>query len=402
MKKAATEKTIRLKLDWLAFTFKPDREAIKKEYNKGNPKGFEHIHDVLVDEKSDLDLFFEFFPEFQEVSKDFLILSSYSHYENVMGYLGVSDTCRISFNSSEDYTSVEMGVNVSVPSHGLEWLFGLFGLDIEDDLAVHNLFTILKERYCHASRIDLAFDDYGKTFRPAKYIEWWFAGKFRTHFKKFQLASSSRTVGNTFYLGSRTSGKMLRIYDKDFESDGAIDAVRYEFELHVKYARDMFEYLVENKVVGFIEFLRSYFDIIDPIYDAHNRNKCPLLPEWASWLDNLDFSEELPEKVEIPQYTLSQRKSEVTSWLYNSCLRTIKGYVEVFGWQNLQEHVRKDNRAIPDKYRVLLDEVRKDQEWNNDAVHYKYSFDYEGAGTKEYMPEIHGNASQDWLGRRVC
>jgi len=190
-----------------------------------------------------------------------------------------------------------MGVNVSVPSHGLEWLFGLFDLNIDDDDAVQKLFLLLKERHCHCSRIDLAFDDFGKTFRPSHYITWWFNGNFRSKFRKMQIASTSRDIGNTFYLGSRKTGKMLRIYDKDFESDGVIDAVRYEFELHVDYARDMFQYLCDHAVVDFIAYLRTYFDICELKYkkdgslDSRNKDKWSLLPEWKEWLDNLDFSE---------------------------------------------------------------------------------------------------------------
>lgn len=76
--------------------------------------------------------------------------------------------------------------------------------------------------------------------------------------------------------------------------------------------------------------------------------------------------------------------------------------MELFGWQNVHEQVNKESRLIPDKYRLLIDEIRKEQEWNYDAVFYKYSFDYDGAGSKDYIPEIHGNASQDWLDRHVC
>lgn len=338
-------------IDWLAFTYKPDINLFEDRFGKGSAAGL-----------TDIDMFFIEFPEFDALKSEFLILNTFSHYEKVIGFLGVSDTCRISFNTP-DYTSVAMGVNVSVPSHGLEWLFELFGLKKDDDDAVQQLFSILKYRQCSCSRIDLCFDDYTKTFRPSNYIAWWFSGSIRSHFRKIQTASSGREVGNTFYLGSRSTGRYLRIYDKDVESNGEIDAVRYEFELHVKYAKDMFEYLIEHSCIEFDSYLRTFLEVIDPTTCPSNKSYCSLLPEWEEWLRNHKFNEELGNKTEIPQYTLNQRKTDATYWLLNNCLRTIKGYVSVFGWESLQGHVEKEKRPIPDKYRVLLDLAMK-SEWD--------------------------------------
>ena len=274
-------KKIGLSLDWLSFTFEADRcrDDYLRVFGKDN-------QDMIPD---DISLFFATFPEFDALKSEFLILSGKSHYENVLGFLGVSETCRISYNSA-DYTSTEMGVNVSIPSHGLEWFFSLMGVDYESEDAVQSLFKILKERYCHCSRIDLAFDDFSKRFRAKQYVVWWWNNNIRTRFLKMHTSSCSmRDEGHTFYLGSRLSGKMLRIYDKDIESNGAVDAVRYEFELHVQHARDMFEYLIEHKTVDFISYLRSYFEVIER--SKSNISRCPLLSEWEDWLSNLAFCE---------------------------------------------------------------------------------------------------------------
>lgn len=345
------KKSISLSLDWLSFTFEADkaRSEYLRVFGKEN-------QDLLPD---DISLFFATFPEFEALKSDFLILNAKSHYENVLGFLGVSETCRISYNSPDYTNTTEMGVNVSIPSHGLEWFFELMGVDFEEPDAVQEMFKILKDRYCHCSRIDLAFDDYSKKFRAKQYVIWWWNNNIRTRFKTMKTSSCSmHDEGHTFYLGSRLTGKMLRIYDKDVESNGAIDAVRYEFELHVKYARDMFEYLIEHKTVDFISYLRSFFDVIER--NDSNISRCSLLPEWEEWLSKLDFSEELPEKTEIPHYSSDQRKFDTTYWLLNNCLRSIKGFVECFGWDCLHDYVRQDNRPIPEKYRLLLDTVQKD------------------------------------------
>ena len=272
-------KTIELKLDWFSFTYKPDLGRLEELY------GIENISD-----KTDIDYFFMDFPEFDAVKDEFLILSGKSHYENVLGFLGISDTCRISFNTP-DFTDVNMGVNVSIPSHGLEWFFDLMQVDKDADDAVSQMFLLLKNRDCSASRIDLAFDDFSKTFRPKQYVKWWYNDCIRTKFRKMSTSSSLRSEGHTFYLGTRTGGKMLRIYDKDIESNGQVDAVRYEFELHGKHAKDMFQYLIDNPGLYFVSYLRSYFEVIDVTSCPSNRSYCTLLPEWEEFLNKLKFNE---------------------------------------------------------------------------------------------------------------
>lgn len=279
-----------LKLDWLSFTYKPDRDAYKKffGYEVGLKSQFNDDIIENIDQMTDIDLFFLDFPEFEKIKDEFCIISGFSHYENILGYMGISDTCRISYNT-EGYTSVNMGVNVSIPSHGLDWFFDLMDVDIDANDSVCQLFKILKERSCHCSRIDLAFDDYSKRFRPKDYIAWFYSGNLRTNFKKIQSASTQHCIGHTLYIGSRRH-RMIRIYDKDFESKGAVDAVRYEFEMHQEDSRDLFEFLSNNNTVNFISLLRSFFDVIDT-EDNKNRSRCRLLPEWEQWLNELDFCE---------------------------------------------------------------------------------------------------------------
>lgn len=381
-----------LKLDWLAFTYKPDRDLYKKVlgYEVGLKSQFNDDVISNIDQMTDIDLFFLDFPEFEKIKDEFCILSGYSHYENILGYMGVSDTCRISYNT-EGYSTVEMGVNVSIPSHGLSWFFELMGIDQEDEDAVSQLFTELKDRNCHCSRIDLAFDDYSKKFRPRQYVGWFYLSMLRTKFRKIQTAGSLHEVGHTFYLGDRKK-KMLRVYDKDIESNGEIDAVRYEFELHQHHSRDMFEYLIENKTINFVEFLRTYFEVID-IEDSSNRSLCRLLPEWEQWLNELDFSEELPQKVDIPKYTLSQRNTDVTRWFYKSCVPSVRGFVACFGWTSLMEHVNSNNGKIPDKYRVLLELSQEDP---GSHLGKKYTFDYDESDIRTYVNFSPADDVPDW------
>lgn len=272
-------KTLNLSLDWLSFTYKPNLSRLEEKYGLENVNG-----------KTDIDYFFMDFPEFEAIKSDFLILSGRSHYQNMIGFLGVSDTCRISFNNP-GYTEVNMGVHVSVPSHGIEWLFDTLGLEKSSDTAVQKLFLLLQERDCKISRLDLAFDDFSKTFRPKQYLKWWNEGQINTRYQKIHFFSSQQEYGNTIYFGSRKTGKMLRIYDKDFESKGEVDSVRYEFELHGDFARDMVQYLIENTYIDFASYILSYFRIIDNSSGDKNISRLPMLAEWEEFLEKQKFNE---------------------------------------------------------------------------------------------------------------
>lgn len=88
------------------------------------------------------------------------------------------------------------------------------------------------------SRIDLAFDDYKKIYKPYDYMV--FYSKQRLSLQGSMTAPSfthcSPDGGGTAYFGSRVARRELRIYDKFVESMGHIDAIRYEAELHREYA----------------------------------------------------------------------------------------------------------------------------------------------------------------------
>lgn len=107
----------------------------------------------------------------------------------------------------------------------------------------------------------------------------------------------------------------------------------------------------------------------------------------------LDFSEELPQKVDIPKYTLSQRNSDVTYWFYKSCVPSIKGFVACFGWTSLMEHVNSNKRKIPDKYRVLLELSQSD---SDEYLGNKYTFDYEESDIRMYINLSSSEEDPDW------
>ena len=117
-----------------------------------------------------------------------------------------------------------------------------------------------------ARRIDLALDDYEKRITPAQFLDELEGPNRVSHAKEIvkmegqTLGSSGR--GETVYLGDPQSSRRLRVYDKEFESGGKIDAIRWELQERdraaVKAAYDLanedLNDVVRNRLVGFVDF----------------------------------------------------------------------------------------------------------------------------------------------------
>ena len=98
-----------------------------------------------------------------------------------------------------------------------------------------------------ASRLDVRLDDYRRVQTPLQVWE-------LLHGTRDPGVVCKATVGKwwedqngagTCYWGSRSSERMLRVYDKGAESDGKIDAFRWELEHHDKAAEGLRRTLVE-------------------------------------------------------------------------------------------------------------------------------------------------------------
>jgi DNA relaxase NicK len=88
-------------------------------------------------------------------------------------------------------------------------------------------------RHGRATRIDVAADDYGKRVTPAELYDDARAENrcLVTRARKGSLTAGwGGGAGSTFAVGLRGSARYLRVYDKAAESDGEIDAIRWEWE----------------------------------------------------------------------------------------------------------------------------------------------------------------------------
>lgn len=286
-----------MNLDWLGFTWIPNEETYKDFYK----------YHLSEDYGMLIDAFYDVFPEIHDyvmecTQEDLILYRPGVHYS-------VSIDCCDYFWISYDTSSAALkkGVNIQVPSHGLFRFFEIMNLPYSDpQKEFYNMIGLLYSRGCQLSRIDLCFDDFDKTFRAYDYFKWHEYDKIIScKFRCVSYHCDSRGSGTT-YFGKERSDKFLRIYDKFLQSDGLIDSVRYEFELHGKPCKELGEFLLDNDF-NFGSYLIKWFKVLDPsnIYEGTNRANSPLLPEWETWL-NLKFNE-VPTPIKIPK--LNKEKS---------------------------------------------------------------------------------------------
>ena len=263
----------KLQLDWLSFSWVP-KNLVKNGY-------YFESSDVL-------DEFLNVFPELKHdyvTDQLYLMDSGKRFYDN---FLVFGDSWGIRYDNN---MLSNKGVNVEIHPSGLEFWFDLFDFKHDD---LESLFSELIKRNCHISRIDLCFDDYNKTFSPSWYNKRAINNCIVSGAHSFEyIGPCTGDRGGTFYIPARTSQmrrKMLRIYDKGTESNGEIDAIRYEFTLNHQVAHDTVVKMLLEKRFDFKGFISGFLSVKE-FSDDVNKSRKPDCKEWFDWVNNLEFSE---------------------------------------------------------------------------------------------------------------
>lgn len=142
-------------------------------------------------------------------------------------------------------------------------------------------------------RIDLAVD-------VPEYLE---LELFHTMLKKGQAITSSRKhqyitsdTGETIYVGSRTSEKFLRIYDKQAEAGLDYPLTRIELECKGDYAEGIAQHVDQEGYHGFPAIIRGFCDFPDSV-------------AWTRHLASPTLSAGIPKK---------EKTSDTKRWLMES------------------------------------------------------------------------------------
>jgi len=117
------------------------------------------------------------------------------------------------------------------------------------------------------TRCDINIDDWDRVVSPGDVLVALQGRDAVTHAKRCLMqrgsdVGSPETTGHTVYLGQPSSRQRLRVYDKGLESDGEIDAVRWELQardepaqtLVAKLATQDWADTITRRLVAFVDF----------------------------------------------------------------------------------------------------------------------------------------------------
>lgn len=153
------------------------------------------------------------------------------------------------------------------------------------------------------TRIDLAVD-VAQAWNIPELYEVARTGGAKTRTKKFALITS--TGGTTFYAGSRTSEKFLRIYDKGAQTQSGRPWTRIELECKGDFAQGISNYIRAEGLSAIPQVIRGYLDFES-------------VPAWADVMDsNID-------RVSLPRV---ERMSNTRNWLLEQVAPALAKYAE--------------------------------------------------------------------------
>lgn len=339
-----------LNLDWLGFTFQCNS----------------------LGDKLPLEQFWDMFPEFDKTK--LTGVSFRTVYTDTLNYCGMY----ISYNTfTDDLTESKcerywkMGVNVQVPSSMLGFLFNMFCIDINATNAFAMLLNELKLRHCKPSRIDLCYDDYSKTFNVSYYKLKDALGLIQSPFATTIMGKASK--GLTMYFGSlKHRGKLLRIYDKYLQSNGLIDAVRYEFEFHNDNAVGIAELICNEYQDGvpFVDLLLGFVRVKDEksVANCARIQDAKIDEDWINSIKGQFNAIIIP--IRIPKQNPLEL-SELNHYVEVQSLSSWAGYYKCYGSRAVLALIRDaiNKGRINPKYEAHYQKLKACNElWEDDSI----------------------------------
>ena len=335
-------------IDWLEFTYK-------------------------VEPKEDLGVYEQFlidFPMFENLL-DHCVLAERGMY----GYTHVLRYCdeyMIMYNPKDQK---RMGVHVVFPGHGM-WrmceLFGLSGDDKPDFVDVKPIFQYITEHNGKLTRCDISFDDFTKTYKPIHYERWNCFGRIRSNCSTNKHDSSAQQKGDTYYLGRRGRARYFRVYDKAYESDGAIDAIRYEFELKEDYLDMIVNKVLNGEHFDFADLIFDLFVVTEEYELSDNENvdrmrkhRAGVLQEWVDFVNREMRPNSSLKLSSDPDLTVSRVKKEPSfrrtyRWVTKQLLKTLYIFGEAYGFDRLENIIRRERNKLKPLELNMLEKFREE------------------------------------------
>jgi len=172
-----------------------------------------------------------------------------------------------------------------------------------DNDYVNKMVRLVAVASLHFSRIDISLDLMDNGLFAHAFASDCRAGK--VNLGKRKPAYYEKNGGVSTYIGARTSPKMLRVYDKNAESEGKNPATRFEFELKAEAAN-----IVSDRIQAFEGYkLFTGFWI-------------GLMLEFADWSIYPDIEQILIGEVETIDLPPRERLLDKKTWLRKQVLPT--------------------------------------------------------------------------------
>lgn len=345
-------------IDWLEFTYRaPECETGEDVFNK----------------------FREDFPEFEldwqkNADQCYLLGHGRNFYDTVFCF---SDEYTVSYHSIKD----KMGVHVTFPGHGIWKISDIFGFsDINEVEACKKLFQILDERNCTITRLDIAYDDYTKTFTPLDFNIWMTQERITSESRCWNYITSSRANGDTFYLGKRGRDRYLRVYDKNYESDGKINAIRYEFELKEKWSKAVQNKVLNDELFNFADLLDSMFTVKEDWgfsgnYDctksgdkslsgveSTRKNRAKVDEKWHLFLETIRKTQDAEIVLALPKEKEQYSLKRLDRWLNEYIAPSLFIYRSVVGHEAFNNMIDDIVCKLKPKQKALIKKFQDEKE----------------------------------------
>lgn len=200
----------------------------------------------------------------------------------------------------EQIDGVVVAWNRPLQSNGLYVSYPGTALEHMDWLSFLDRLLALGAR---VSRFDLASDLVGKHIDLAAWYEKVKNGDAVTNARRYRLVQSD--TGATLYVGSRSSERFLRIYDKAGQEGVDMDWFRAELELKGGAAKGVARYLQQKRSLEEVPaIINAFFRLIDD--------------DWDDWMET-DHSAVIHS---------TKTRSNTADWLLNSVAPALARHLE--------------------------------------------------------------------------
>lgn len=287
-----------LNLDWCSFVFKP--EWLPDQFKvPAFPFDLIYNKQEFLSESINCDPFIfctYFFPELY-ANADILVIQNSKSGMRYKNTLALGNDFFIHYDDKIG----NKGVYFEFPSHGLHIMYEWLKINPHEDDAFKKLCDTLWNRGCRFSRVDFCKDvkKEGCIFTPGYLNLAYMQDRIVTKSVSRDFIADGETGGvddsryifsrrgQTFYLGSlKTRKKLLRVYDKELESDNKdYPYYRWEVELHSQYARRVQELVHEGKQISFKDLVQWFcYVTVEHSESKHNRARAEVLPAWEEFV----------------------------------------------------------------------------------------------------------------------